>query len=161
MEEWNFVRKEKFRCRCRRQDENSECDESTEHLSKRRCRLFRFLWNDRRQRNSQLATDGLTPFDFAQAIAHLLLERDWILRPVFRIFAEQVDEEIVQHFWRTAQFGQTPDPQTRFHSADCQRRRAGEKKTHCRAEGIHFRSEIDLAIEQLLGTGELWRNRRS
>ena len=161
MKERNFVRKEKFGRYCRRQDENSERHDSTQNLGERCCRFFRLFGlsgNDRGQWNSQLAADGLTPLDFRQAITHLVLECDRILRPVLRIFAQQVHEQIVQHLGRPAQFGQAADPQTRFHSADRQWCRTGEQKTHCRPERIHLRSEIDLAIRSLFRTRELRRN---
>src|SRR5205807_5508042 len=79
MQERNFVREEKFGRRSRRQNKDREGHHSAHHLSERRCRFFRLpglSWNDCRQRNSQFAADGLAPFDFGQAIAHLLLERD-------------------------------------------------------------------------------------
>lgn len=108
MQEWNFVWKEKLGCCSRRQYENSERHDSARDLCEWRRRLFRsfrFSRNDGRQWNSQFPADGLTPLDFRQAIAHFVLERDRILRPVFRIFAQEVHEQIVQHFWRPAQFG--------------------------------------------------------
>src|SRR5205823_7135458 len=43
MKERNFIRKEKFGRRCRRQDENSERHDSTQNLGERRCRFFRLF----------------------------------------------------------------------------------------------------------------------
>src|SRR5260370_15848481 len=109
MQERNLIWKEKLADRCRRQDKNSEYYDSAQHLGKRRAwffSLFRLSRNDRRQRNSQLATDGLTPFDLGQTFPHLALKRDPNLRTGLRIFAQHVHEQVTQRPRRMAQLRQ-------------------------------------------------------
>jgi len=96
-------------------------------------RPFWFPWYDTGQRNSQFATNRLTPFNFIEALAHFLFERDRVLRPVLRIFAQKMQQQIMQYLGRSAQFRQSLEPQTGFHSSDSQWRRGGQKKTHRRA----------------------------
>ena len=104
MEVRNFVGKEIFSAGCCGQKQNNNGRESTEHLRNRRRVLgrFRFSRHDRGQRNPQFATDRLTSLDLGQALAHFFFERDRILRPIVRIFAQEINEQIVQRLRRAA-----------------------------------------------------------
>src|SRR5713101_3825262 len=90
------------------EEQNSDREESAQHLRQWRfrfSRFFRFFRNHRCQRNSQTAANGLTALDFCQAVPEFTFECDRVLRTVLWIFAQHVHEQIPQRSWRPSQFG--------------------------------------------------------